>query len=369
MLELWFAVSLSDFAVQDLENELGPLFYRWMPAGEVDAISIPVTEPGNSIKVWFERRGYISDRNFWVYDAEKKGNVDSEALRRQTKVNAGYLFGRAMFAGASPEELAALSKDDKGSAQYLALGKRVVNFLSPPLIALVETLRVRLDQYWLHELRSWDSRTESLGQYCRKLQLRWRQSPSDEWVNFVPNTPTIELVAKVFSDDTYRRFITEADWRELQATFQPDSPQPLPLQLLVSIQRLRNDGHYTAALVQAITTLEVAVAGFVRKRRQQGSKAVQDATQNFGEFGTAPARLTLVLLVGQLVPAATLDLALQAITLRNQVAHEGFQVPDDPDHQPRRRERPDLYPSRTLCAPTSSRSSTPTGTRRHSNTR
>jgi hypothetical protein len=105
-----------------------------------------------------------------------------------------------MFAGASPEELAALSKDDKGSAQYLALGKRVVNFLSPPLIALVETLRVRLGQYWLHELRSWDSRTESLGQYCRMLQLRWRQSPSDEWVNFVPNTPTIELVHGEFQN-------------------------------------------------------------------------------------------------------------------------------------------------------------------------
>ena len=331
MLELWFAISLFDPAVQDFERELGPLFYRWMPNGEADAISIPVTEPGNSIKVWFERRGYISDPNLWVYDADKKDDVGSDVFRRQTKVNGGYLFGAAIFAGASPEELEALSKDDKGSAHYVALGKRVIKFLAPPLIAFVETLRVRFGQYWLRELRSWDSRTESLGQYCRMLQLRWRQSPIDEWVNFVPNTPTIELVGRVFSDDTYRRFITEADWRELRTTFQPDLPQPLPLQLLVSVQRLRNDAHDTAALVQAVTTLELAVAGFVRNRRQQSSKAVQDATQNFGEFGTAPARLALVLMVGQLVPASTVDLAVQAIALRNRVAHEGSQVPDDAD--------------------------------------
>lgn len=47
-----------------------------------------------------------------------------------------------------------------------------------------------------------------------------------------------------------------------------------------------------------VTTLGVVVAGFVRKRRQQGINALQDATQNFGEFGTAPDRLALVLLVG-----------------------------------------------------------------------
>jgi hypothetical protein len=119
MLELCFAVSLSDSSVQDFEHELGPLFYRWMPGGETDAIAIPVTEPGNSIRIWFERRGDISDQKFWAYDVQKKGNVDSEVLRRQTRVNAGYLFGRAMFAGASPEELEAISKDDKGSAHYL----------------------------------------------------------------------------------------------------------------------------------------------------------------------------------------------------------------------------------------------------------
>ena len=143
MIELWFALSLFDYEIQDFDGPVGPLFHRWMPAGEEDAISIPVSEPANSIRIWFERRGDISHHGFWTYDADKKGGIGSELLLRQTKVNAGFLFGRAVFTGVSQEELQALGGNEIGADSYVALGKRVVGFLAPPLIAFADLLRAR----------------------------------------------------------------------------------------------------------------------------------------------------------------------------------------------------------------------------------
>ena len=39
----------------------GPLFHRWLPDGEKDAIPLDTGEPDVELRVWFERLGFVDD--------------------------------------------------------------------------------------------------------------------------------------------------------------------------------------------------------------------------------------------------------------------------------------------------------------------
>ncbi len=219
MLYLSFAVALKNYELStDLESPHGPCFHRWLPDGKTDAISAATGDVRNRIMLWFDRRGYVQ-HDFIRYDQERQ-EVDLEVMKRQGRLDAGPLRGEAQFHCATSAELHALRENRQGSEEYVALGKRVIDFLYSPLTAFIGLLRVQYGQYWLPELPPWDSRFESIGSYCRsRLFLRWRENEEKEWASFVPTEPTGVLRIPRLPGRGFAEYLTETDWRHLQSNF------------------------------------------------------------------------------------------------------------------------------------------------------
>lgn len=327
VLLLRIGIILENYDVDQFLRPPGPLFHRWLPDGRTDAVAVPMKDVRNRLELWFARRGY-DDSGFVRWD-NQRSEVNVGAMSRQAKLDAGYLFGEATYAHTTDLEIKALQDDRVGSDDYIGLAKRIIDFLYPPIAAFVDLLRTQYGQYWLRELRQWDSRTQSLGSYCSStLGLHWRQSVDEPWHRFQPNESMQVAVGEFLPGRGYAEYLTEADWRHIQATFDPGQELTISLKLVARAHGLRDRGHLEEAFVQATTALELAVEHFVESRC--GSPSAEPSLS--GPFLSLPLKTKLFVLGNAMrtIPSVTLDNALKAIDMRNRVVHEGEKV-RDPD--------------------------------------
>jgi hypothetical protein len=140
MLILSVVVHLENHDLGEFTRPHGARFHKWLPNGRDDAVVVPVTDARNSLELWFERRGYVQDA-FIRYDAGRF-EVDTDVMRRQGYLDSGVLFAEARFAHAAASELTAVRNNARDSDDYVAVGKRVVQFLQPPLSAFFDLLKV-----------------------------------------------------------------------------------------------------------------------------------------------------------------------------------------------------------------------------------
>jgi hypothetical protein len=90
-LLLKFGVLLENYNIEEFDRHKGPLFHRWLPDGEKDAILVDVPDPTAELKVWFERRGFVDDR--WIRFDYSRPEIDPEIMERQAILDAGPLRG------------------------------------------------------------------------------------------------------------------------------------------------------------------------------------------------------------------------------------------------------------------------------------
>jgi hypothetical protein len=58
-----FKIELANPDFASYEPHYGPLFHRWLPDGDHDAIVLKTDDPNLELKVWFERRGFVENGN------------------------------------------------------------------------------------------------------------------------------------------------------------------------------------------------------------------------------------------------------------------------------------------------------------------
>ena len=230
----------------------GPLFHQWLPDGEKDAV---ILDQALEFKAWFVRRGYIRD-NFIEFDDSRR-EVDPDVMSRQAILQAGPLMGK-LRVPASPSEREAVENVAIGSAEYVALGKRVVKTLVPPVQRFLGFLRTRYGQYWLPELSGWDSCRESLGNYCSVLSLKWSLDEGVSWSEFRPTESRVMFVSRM-SD--YSGYLTELDWRDLQSLDYEGMESGLGAELLTQANRFRDQGMLKYAFIEGCKCVGSGSAG------------------------------------------------------------------------------------------------------------
>jgi hypothetical protein len=143
----------------------GLQFHRWLPDDESDSLTLRTDDPGATVAVWCERRGYVDDR-FIKYD-ETRREVDSTIVARQGRLDGGDLRGQIILSDVASDTYAAVDEDRQDDPLYVSLGKRVVNRIFYPSVSpLIRLLRTHYGQYWLPQFDAWDSRRSNLGAYC-----------------------------------------------------------------------------------------------------------------------------------------------------------------------------------------------------------
>jgi hypothetical protein len=328
LLKLQFCLHLEPPGPPIMMRPSGPVFHRWLPDGEADAIQLSAENESDQVAVWLERRTVIKS-GFLVSDRAGK-EFDASIMARQGKLDGGNLFGRMTLSDLSDVELASLTKNpilldqqfgsyDPSDPVYIKLARRIIAILHPKLARFMATLRNQYGQYWLEETPQWDSRSMTLGTYCSSvLGLLWRYEDRQVWCRLLPTPSGNTITAVRLSGRGYEEFLTEADWRRLQAT-RCLTDVSTEVQLLGQVTRSLEYREYAQAFVETISALELAMSN--RLKAGSVTATIRSAIQRFEDSESIASQAAVVLLLLER-PHHEIEQVLSAIKIRNAIVHE-----------------------------------------------
>lgn len=326
LLKIWFPLEDRLSA----SKTFGPRFHRWLPDGRTDEISLPTGHPESKLTVWFERTGY-TEGDFVHFDYKQR-EVDPNIIRRQAWLDAGPLRGLMELESITDKQAKCLRQNKLGDDEYIALGKKVIKHLHPPLARFISILRTNYGQYWLPEPLPWDSRRESIGSYFRSLGLTWSLDGGESWTDFIPDEPTLFLKGEFSAK--FQHYMTRDDWAELRHTVESDYCPSLAGSILTLAHKFYDQGELKYALVEGITALELSLGELIRNQlhKYADDKSIESILGHFHEE-RLPFRVITAATFLERPPVDTLKRCLKAIELRNNVVHEGG-TPDDEASKP-----------------------------------
>lgn len=321
LLLLRFIVELERQDLHGTVGRFGPLFHRWLPDGEKDAIALDTGDSNARLKIWFERTGFVKD-GFIEFDRARR-EVDPKIMSRQGLLDAGPLHAVLEIRDLEESQLSFLRNNAIGDPDYVGLGKRAAKLVYSSLSRLLDLLRTNYGQYWIGELASWDSRKESVGHYCRSLRAQWSLDDGETWTDFVPDHPMVTLTTVVqFGLQPYRVYLSKEDYQEIPRNVGED-PSPAARRLSRSHESL-DQGDLRNALLEGATAAELAVSEFIRRKFPKDYSIL-------GSFSNVPLRVQLAVLAAAAGRSSAEDIehSEKAIDMRNKVVHEGWNPTDD----------------------------------------
>jgi hypothetical protein len=263
ILHLKFGKYIYNHNDSDLSDVKGPLFTRWLPNGDADGLDLLDNETA-AIRVWFRRLGQVCPhRQMIVFDVEKD-EVPSDVMARQGILDAGPLCGRLTLKKVATDEIDAITGNKLDNPSYMGIGKRVVSLLMEYIGPFVSMLRITYGQYWLNDIEAFDSRKASLGHYCSSWSLMWSLDNTG-WSEFRPNQNALFFKGYVSGEKTCAEFLTQEDWQQLKSTHSKDYNPPISAFLLNRSHRLLNDGQIKYALIESISSLEIAIELYIER--------------------------------------------------------------------------------------------------------
>ena len=318
-LFLRLTVQLENLELPEFFRPHGPLFTHWLPNGLSDAVEVRCAHKGNQLRLWFERRGYV-ERDFIRYDPRRR-EVDKISMQRQAKLEAGDLHGEGQFVALTSPEMKAIEDNAIGHEDYIAAGKRVVEFLYTPVSNLIAVLKYQYGQYWLPSLDAWDSRRQTLGGYCSStFFLRWRSSEEQEWQPFLPTQQGSTFIVGPPPGRGYGEYLSREDWEKIKKT-DLNAALHLASIILGRANELFDTGQLRQAFVEAGSAAELAVNKYVLARGQ--ALGIRDSSlDQFFELPLAK-QIAVTVTLSQMDVGPMLPKALKAIDTRNRIVHKG----------------------------------------------
>ena len=303
----------------------GPLFTKWLPNGEADAIALKTNDSSASLRVWFRRHGVIGERGLIEFEWDKwEGN--EATISKQGILDAGPLYGKLQLTGISDETLQVLIDKDEGNPAYLKLGKKVIDILFETVERFLMILRECFGQYWIRRLEKWDSRTQSLGGYCFEWFLFW-SSDGNQWEKFTPDKDkTRKVRIGTWGIFPYDEFLTHEDWLNLPSIVESNYSSSVSIQLIRRCYYVLLHGDSKYALIEGISSLELALEEFVRTKCD--AFKTQALNQKFKDMHKS-GKLALVCCLTPGIEHDDIDKAIKAIEARNAVIHDGADAPAD----------------------------------------
>lgn len=250
----------------------GPLFHRWLPDGEKDAINLYTGFPNTKLKIWFERRGYVEDR-FIEFDIARK-EVDPAVIPTQAALCAGPLFGLLEIQDITDKEAMCLSNQLTEDPIYLTLCEKAVDEIIQPCVSrVIDILRTKYGQYWIRESEGLDSKRRSLNNRCYLLRLQWSLDSGRTWFNLTPNanTAVTHMAVTIGTEKDFHQYLTQKDWENLAVLSQEEFNPPLGAFILSRARQLLEEENYKYALIEGVLALEISLTYFIKKNFDEHS--------------------------------------------------------------------------------------------------
>jgi len=201
-LLLRFLIRLESSEQAGAYENHGPLFHRWIPDGEKDAITLDTGDSDITLRVWFARWGYVSD-NGWIVFSYERREFDTSVMDKQGILEAGPLMGMLKIKSLSDAELLPMKEHRLGDKAYVELGRRVFDLLWAPVSGFLDLLRIHYGQYWIRNVERWDPSKGSIGHYFRTvLEMEGSLDDGRNWFPFIPDEQVIRITGVVADKDS-----------------------------------------------------------------------------------------------------------------------------------------------------------------------
>lgn len=316
-MEIWIRFAVQFDGMADGSQDPWPKFSEWLPNGQEDALDIPTGNDRIELQLWFERYGFL-DGNLLRFDLEQRLPANAKTPK-QAPLDAGPLHGLLKWGVLDKSHLDGLNAGPE-SEGYIELGKLIYDFLQPKLAATVETIRTVFGQYWVPSFPDWDSRHISLGSYFMSaLRAKWSLDEGTTWQHFSPEMAymNLEMFSRHIDGNQY---LSEDDWRGLADCVQERRSFSLASQTIARAMYMNDEGRCGHALVDAVTSLELAIGEYLG----DCLRGIEGAVEKSKPFHQLPMPARLAVLVGALdIDSESVEKALEAIELRNRVVHDG----------------------------------------------
>jgi hypothetical protein len=312
---LKFGIHLSN-SFEDYESK-GISFHRWLPNGESDAINLKTKSNDVELKIWFKRMGFV--RNNGIEYKLNKEEFDDSIMVKQGKLFSGPLFGFITIKNIPDDVLKSIDKGSLGDKNYISLGKKIVlDYLYPPLNNFLNIIRFNYGQYWIKELKRWDSTEMSLGSYCDDIYLKW-STDKINWKPFIPDERVMKYNAFMSSEKTFMEFLTQDDWRKLGEYTNSHEVDSEVIFILTKSRKALENKDYRYAVIEGICALEMAISEYTRTKMRSIDN---DAFDFFKDLNLDKRVKILMPLLN--FPPKNVENVLKVIKLRNKVVHEGI---------------------------------------------
>jgi hypothetical protein len=301
----------------------GPLFHRWLPDGEKDAIDVYTGFPNTRLRVWFERRGYVED-GLIRFDVTRK-EVDDAIIPTQAALYSGSLFGQLEVQDITDEEARCLVDQLTEDPVYLTLCETVVDKIIQPCVSrFIDVVRTKYGQYWIREPEGLDYKRRPLSNRCRLLRTQWSLNGGGAWLDLIPNAKEGDHVTWIVgSENSFQQYLTQKDWQDLADLSQKASDPPLGAFILSRSRQLFEEENYKYALIEGVLALEISLAYFIKKNFSEHSTPTRSELENLRLEDQLSAVAKHVVL-----PKNHRKQTIQAIRVRNKAVHE-YHFPDE----------------------------------------
>ncbi|AFS81265.1 hypothetical protein NKOR_06970 [Candidatus Nitrosopumilus koreensis AR1] len=313
--------------IEDYETKFrlhGPLFHRWIPDGEKDALILDTRFPHTMLKIWFERRGYV-ERGMIEFDSKRK-EVDESIMEKQGVLEGGRLFGSLQIDEVTKEQFDALKQNKIGDEHYKELGTKFAKTIYEPISQFLDLLRIRYGQYWVRDIRKWDSSKESIGNYCELFFVKWSEDEGKSWNEFKPDNEPRSAIIYSSSIKEMKSFLSKEDWRNTPEILKNYHRSSVAERTLVRVHQYLDQGDFRHAIIEGATAVELATSEFFNMKLDSDSK-IKDELNGFWGISVSGQLVAIGTTLG--IPEQKLQDTIEVIKTRHKVVHEGL----DPDAQ------------------------------------
>lgn len=302
----------------------GPLFHRWVPDDERDAIELtPETSPDpgarpTRLRVWFAPRG--SEGGLLRYDPNGSP-FPANVVARYAKAEGGPVHAELTIDGVSESSVAALAAHQRDSPEYEALGARVYKAIHNPIASFIALLKTVYGQCWLVPPEHYDADKIPLLHYFRAMEARWRLETEAAWHPFTPGMRGPRIFVEILSPREYREYLTERDWRALGELSSVTRRAPFAAEVLSRAALLLMQDDIRAAAVEGYAGLEVALESFVHARSKD--PIVLAIRKVFDHERNLEVKFAMIAPLAKVAPE-DYSAAVPAIHARHKIVHGGW---------------------------------------------
>ena len=314
---LLFEIRLNDYS--ERFRFYGPSFHRWLPNGVHDALDLDTHIPDTLLKIWFVRRGRRDNYTGGMIEFDHTRNeVDETIMKKQGRLDAGNLYGKLQIDNVTNELLEALQQKKENDSTYIELGNTFQKAVYSPISRFLCLLRVRYGQYWIAELRKWNSQNESICEYCNQFSISW-SSDGQTWNPFTPDCSPMLRTAIVGRQQDFKLFLTEVDWQNMPKILKDYNGESAASESSARANEYLEQGELRHAIIDSVTAIELMIPDFLKIRCKESR--LQKALNPFFDNASIVQQWAIVgTLLG--LPDDKIKNGLDVIEMRNKIVHK-----------------------------------------------